>query len=95
MKTSYKLLKRTCQNNKDGEIVLIKEDNLPRSLWRMGKVEKFYMGRDNRVRGCLLKVVSKTSLVKLINRPIEKLCPLKIRAEQFKDIPTMKNMEFI
>ena len=58
----------------------------------MGKVEKFYMGRDNRVRGRLLKVVSKTSLVKLKNRPIEKLCPLKIRAEQFKDISTMKNI---
>ena len=37
--------------------------------------------------GCLLKVVSKTSLVKLINRPIEKLCPLEIRAEQFEDNP--------
>ena len=51
----------------------------------MGKVEKLYMGRDSGVRGCLLKVVSKTSLVKLINRPIEKLYPLEIRAEQFED----------
>ena len=53
----------------------------------MGKVKKLYMGRDNRVRGCLLKVVSKTSLVKLINRPIEKLYQLEIRAEQFEDNP--------
>ena len=51
----------------------------------MGKVEKLYVGRGNGVRGCLLKVVSKTSLVKLINRPIEKLYPLEIRAEQFED----------
>ena len=51
----------------------------------MGKVEKLYMGRDNRVRRCLLKVVSKTSLVKLINRPIKKLYPLEIRAEQFEN----------
>ena len=43
------------------------------------------MGGDNRVRGCLLKVVSKTSLVKLINRPIEKLYPREIRAKQFED----------
>ena len=55
----------------------------------MGKVEKLYMGRDNRVRRCLLKVVSKTSLVKLINRPIKKLCPLEIREGQFEDNPNI------
>ena len=55
----------------------------------MGKVEKLYIGGDNRVRGCLLKVVSKTSLVKLINRPIEKLCPLEIRVEQLDDNPNI------
>lgn len=42
---------------KNDEIVLIKDDNLPR--WRMGKVERHYMGRENRVRRCLLKAVSK------------------------------------
>ena len=47
----------------------------------MGKIQKRYMGRDNTARDCLLKVVSKTSLVKLINRPIEKLFPLEIQAE--------------
>ena len=55
----------------------------------MGRVEELYMWRDNRVRGCLSKVVSKTLLVKLINRPIEKLCPLEIRAEQFEDNPNI------
>ena len=43
--------------------------------------------------GCLLKVVSKTSLVKLINRPIEKLCPLEIRAEQFEDNKSIDRKE--
>ena len=70
---------------KSGEIILIKEDKLPKSRWRMGKVEKLCIGRDNRVRRCLLKVVSKISLVKLVNRPIEKLCPLEIRTEQLED----------
>ena len=55
----------------------------------MGKVERLYIGRDNRVKGCLLKVVSKTSLVKLINRPIEKLYQLEIRAEQFENNPNI------
>ena len=55
----------------------------------MGKEEKIYMGRDNRLRGCLLKFVSKTSLIKLINRPIEKLCPLEIQAEQFEGNPNI------
>ena len=55
----------------------------------MGKVERLYMGRDNRVRGCLLKVVSKTSLVKLRNRPIKNFCLFEIRGEQFEDNPNI------
>ena len=35
---------------KKGENVLIKEVNLPRSRWRMGKVERLYMRRENYVR---------------------------------------------
>ena len=53
------------------------------------KSRKLCIGRDNRVRGCLLKVVSKTSLVKLVNRPIEKLGPLEIRTEQLEDNPNI------
>ena len=45
----------------------------------MGKVERLYMERDNRIRGFLSKLVGKMSLVKLINRPIGKLCSLQIR----------------
>ena len=55
----------------------------------MRKVERLYMGRDNRVTGFLSKLVGKMPLVKLINRPIGKLCPLQIRAEQFQDNPNI------
>ena len=55
----------------------------------MGKVERLSTGRDNHVRGCLLKVVSETSLVKLINRPTEKLSPLETRAKQFENNPNI------
>ena len=30
------------RTKKNGEIVLVKEDSLPRSRWRMGKVEKLW-----------------------------------------------------
>ena len=36
-----------------------------------------------------IKIFSKTSLIKLINRPIEKLCPLEIQAEQFEGNPNI------
>ena len=55
----------------------------------MGEVERIYMGQDNRVRGFLSELVGKMSSVKLINRPIGKLCPLQIRAEQFEDNPNI------
>ena len=73
-----------------GEIVLIKEELVPRNKWKMGLVEQLHVGKDNHVRGCSLKVITNLH-PRRINRPIEKLCPLEIRSEQF--IPTANKDE--
>ena len=65
-----------------GEVVLIYEESLPRSRWRMGVVDKLYIGKDNFVRGCKLRTLSpKRKKVVFISRPIEKLYPLEIIAK--------------
>ncbi len=38
-----------------GEIVLIGEDNVPRSQWRLGRILECKAGRDGLVRSCLLR----------------------------------------
>ena len=57
---TYRKLKYSRENSlHNGDIVLIKDDShVPRSQWRLGKVEKLMIGKDNKVRGAKLTVVS-------------------------------------
>ncbi|XP_055588709.1 uncharacterized protein LOC129741033 [Uranotaenia lowii] len=52
-----------------GQLVIIKEDNLPPSRWKMGRIEKVHPGTGGVVRVITLKTASGPS-----TRPVEKLC---------------------
>ena len=47
----------------------------------MGKVEELVIGRDEKVRGAKLRVLSKTGQRKIAHRPVQKLIPFEIVAE--------------
>lgn len=66
---------RKLQNVQPGTLVLVKEDNLPPQVWRLGKVEKTYPGDDGFVR-----VVDIRTQLGNIRRPIHKLAPLPVPA---------------
>ncbi|XP_057310553.1 uncharacterized protein LOC130648517 [Hydractinia symbiolongicarpus] len=65
---------RSLQNSKDNpqvklnDVVLIHEEKVPKSLWKIGKVINLYKGRDGQIRGALVK--TQTSELK---RPVNKL----------------------
>ena len=62
-----------------GDVVLIKDDtHTPRSMWRIGKVERLVVGRDGKVRGADLAVVSKKGHRTTASRPVQKLIPFEI-----------------
>ena len=54
------------------------DSHIPRSQWRLGKVEKLITGNDNKVRGAKLTVVSKGGERTFCNRPVQKLIPFEI-----------------
>lgn len=56
-----------------GDVVLIKEDDLPPSKWLLGRIERKHPGLDNITRVVTLKC--KNSLIK---RPTSKLCVLPV-----------------
>ena len=60
-----------------GDIVLIQED-LPRSRWRMGKIEELIRSKDGQIRACKLRVYTKNKKVAYINRPVTKLCYFEV-----------------
>ena len=56
------------------DIVIIKEEKLPRLQWRLGRVTKLIFGRDNKVRAVSI-LVGKTGTI--IDRPINLVYPLE------------------
>ena len=55
------------------DIVLVHDDKLPRSLWRIGKVTKLIMSQDNKVRGADVSLPNSSTL----KRPVCKLYPIE------------------
>ncbi|XP_041451111.1 uncharacterized protein LOC121404808 [Drosophila obscura] len=59
-----------------GDLVVIKEDNIPSHEWRLGRVQKTYPGPDDKVR-----VIDLTTVRGLIKRPITKVVLLPMESE--------------
>ncbi|KAL0861024.1 hypothetical protein ABMA27_009546 [Loxostege sticticalis] len=64
------------KNIKEGDIVLVKDNNLPPGKWAMGRVLETHPGSDGYVRVTTLK--TQTGIIK---RPIVKLSPLPLETE--------------
>ena len=56
------------------DVVIVEEELVPRSAWRLGKVEGLIKGDDGQIRGAKVKV-AKTKRV--IQRPVNKLYPVE------------------
>ena len=59
-----------------GEIALVVGEEKNREHWMKGKVEKLIKGKDNVVRGVILRHKGH-----LIVRPLQAACPLEIRSD--------------
>ncbi|XP_060555752.1 uncharacterized protein LOC132716484 [Ruditapes philippinarum] len=57
---------------REGDIVLVAQENIPRGQWPLGRVVSINVGRDGHTRSCVVK----TSMSQFI-RPITKLCLLE------------------
>ena len=66
-----------------GEVVLTGDEKLPRNRWRMGIVTELICGKDNLVRGCNLRTISKQQ--RILSRPINKLYALEIKSREISD----------
>ena len=63
-----------------GDIVIIHEENRPRGLWKLGRVEELLKGNDDHVRGAVVRVVaSKETSFTVLQRPVQRLYPVEFR----------------
>lgn len=70
------------ENVKEGQLVLIKSENIPPTYWAMGRIIKTHKGVDGKVRSVTLKTQSGA-----LDRSIRKLCvlPVDVEVEYWKE----------
>ena len=64
-----------------GEVVIIKDDKIPRSFWKLGRIQEVIRGKDGVARGALLKVAARGDQSTQLRRPVQLLYPLEIKAK--------------
>eukprot|EP00794_Sanderia_malayensis_P004439 gene4439-5032_t len=69
---------------RQGEIVSIAKDKIPRQRWAMGKITKVFHGKDNIIRAVELKTSDSAGKSIIIKRPIQRLYPLEVDVEENK-----------
>ena len=74
LRNFHETVPRDLRTLKVGQVVIIKDANKPKMLWRLGRVEKLNMGRDGGIRSCFLKTTSG----QLMQRAINHLYPLEV-----------------
>ena len=78
---------------KEGDIVLIKDDNMPRSSWKLGKIQRLKTGIDGVIRSAEILLPSHT----VISRGINFLYPLELPTlqDENKNLNIIVNVKMI
>ena len=69
----------------ENDVVLLHDENLPRSQWRLGGVERLIRGDWDIVREAVVKVAGKKRKPSSLNRPVSKLFPLEVTHKDTED----------
>jgi len=64
-----------------GDVVVVKDDNLKRIDWRIGKINELIISKDGKIRAAQIDVASNGKVFRT-KRPINKLFPIELNIEQ-------------
>lgn len=59
---------------KIGDVVLIHDSIQPKHMWKMGRIDETFMGRDGKIRSCAIRIPSGI----VLRRPVQLLYPLEV-----------------
>lgn len=62
------------------DVVLVYDENLKRSCWKLAVVERLIVGKDNVVRGALVRLIVKGK-PRYLSRPVQRLYPLEVKSK--------------
>ena len=67
-----------------GDVVIIHEEGLSRSRWRLGRICTHIKGKDGHISGARVTVCTKQGKISEIERPLQKLYPLELSVSDEK-----------
>ena len=70
-----------------GEVVVIKDEHLPRGQWKLGVVQESMVGKDGQVRAATIRLASRCGQHSILSRPVQLLYPLEIGFKSAADNP--------
>ena len=68
-----------------GEVVVIKDENSPRQMWKLGHIAKLIKNDDGLIRSAIVRTNMKERKVTLLKRAVKHLVPLEIRTVETSD----------
>ena len=71
-----------------GDVVIVHDEGLPRSFWKLGHIQDLIVGKDGKIRRATVGIAGKNRCFTSLNRPLQLLYPLEINhSPELMDIP--------
>ena len=67
---------------KVNDIVLIMDEKLVRSKWRVGIINRLLKGNDGQIRAAIVRTITETGRISLLRRPVNRLVPIEFSSEE-------------
>ena len=89
LRESHRYQKKSCGNPQVavGDVVIVHEEGLRRSFWKLGCIYELIVGRDGETRGATVKIAGKSCCFTYLNRPLQLLYPLEVHSTDLKNTP--------
>ena len=72
-----------------GDVVVVKNENLPRSRWSLGRVTELIKSGDNEIRGAIVKVSTHArGRLSTLKRPIQHVYPVELSGRNTENLRT-------
>ena len=87
LRECHKMNQRPEVHIKEGDVVLVQDDNVKRNKWKLAVVDRLIKGDDQRTRGAWVRLAKKGKQMTKMKRPIQKLYPLELneRTDHHRD----------
>ena len=67
---------------KEGDLVILKEDKVPRNSWKLGRVKDLHVGKNGQARGATVTLSREGKESYQLQRPIQLLYPFEVSSDK-------------